>query len=234
MHNFQKITSPNNISEIVLHASYMQPGMDLLGGGGAGGCAPPSLALVRGGAGGVLFFMIKQNIIWDKMRYSNLSNNMMISELWTTITIQIQWSIAVQWSKLMGGRHTWPTQLGTTASRAHPPTRSCWTHPWMQRTLLSIEPACACSNWLNADGVTLTKTITLINIAPWPVKRRSGMPRKNLYTCKNAQVVTDLQTSCNMVVVKPISGCVHTACAQLLWQVYVATGCSNKTNTGCS
>jgi hypothetical protein len=25
------------------------------------------------------------------MRYSNLSNNMMISELWTTITIQIQY-----------------------------------------------------------------------------------------------------------------------------------------------
>ena len=36
-----------------------------------------------GGAGGgaVLFFMIKQKSIRDKMRYSNLSNNMMISEL---------------------------------------------------------------------------------------------------------------------------------------------------------
>jgi hypothetical protein len=31
--------------------------------------------------GGGLFFMIKQNIIRDKMRYSNLSNNMMISKL---------------------------------------------------------------------------------------------------------------------------------------------------------
>jgi hypothetical protein len=31
--------------------------------------------------GGVLFFMIKQKIIRDKMRFSNLSNNMMISEL---------------------------------------------------------------------------------------------------------------------------------------------------------
>jgi hypothetical protein len=40
--------------------------------------------------GGVLFFMIKQKIIRDKMRYSNLSNDMMISELWTTITIQMQ------------------------------------------------------------------------------------------------------------------------------------------------
>jgi hypothetical protein len=49
------------------------------------GCIP--LALARGGAGGggggggVLFFMIKQKNIRDKMRYSNLSNNMMISEL---------------------------------------------------------------------------------------------------------------------------------------------------------
>ena len=35
-----------------------------------------------GGGGGVLFFMIKQKIyIGDKMRYSNLSNTMMISEL---------------------------------------------------------------------------------------------------------------------------------------------------------
>jgi hypothetical protein len=40
--------------------------------------------------GGGLFFMIKQKIIRGKMRYSNLSNNMMISELRTTITIQIQ------------------------------------------------------------------------------------------------------------------------------------------------
>jgi hypothetical protein len=38
------------------------------------------LALARGGEG-VLFFMIKQTIIRDKMRYSNLSNNMMISDL---------------------------------------------------------------------------------------------------------------------------------------------------------
>ena len=33
---------------------------------------------------------------------------------------------------------------------------------------------------------------------------------------KHAQVVTDQQTSCNKVVVKPISGCVRTACSQLL------------------
>jgi hypothetical protein len=35
-------------------------------------------------------------------------------------------------------------------------------------------------------------------------------------TRKNAQVVADLQTSRNKVVVKPISGCVRTACSQLL------------------
>ena len=47
------------------------------GGGGAGeGCRPEG---VKGG--GVLFFMIKQKIIRDKTRYSNLSNNIMISEL---------------------------------------------------------------------------------------------------------------------------------------------------------
>jgi hypothetical protein len=70
-----------------------------------------------------------------------------------------------------------------------------------------------------------------------------------VYTRKNTQVVTDLQTSCNKVVVKLISGYVRTACSQLLWQVWnkllspchkvddgnrFATSCSNKTNTGCS
>jgi hypothetical protein len=34
-----------------------------------------------GGGGGGLFFMMKQKYIGDKMRYSNLSNNMMISKL---------------------------------------------------------------------------------------------------------------------------------------------------------
>jgi hypothetical protein len=50
-------------------------------GGVRGVRTPPSP-----GQGGVLFFMIKQKIIRDKMRFSNLSNNM-ISEQWTTITI---------------------------------------------------------------------------------------------------------------------------------------------------
>jgi hypothetical protein len=43
-----------------------------------------------GGGGGGAIFHDKAKIIRDKMRYSNLSNNMMISELRTTITIQIQ------------------------------------------------------------------------------------------------------------------------------------------------
>ena len=59
-------------------------GMDLLGGcrGGGGLCTPSP---GQRGCRGVLFFMIKQKIIRGKMRYSNLSNNIMISELWTTI-----------------------------------------------------------------------------------------------------------------------------------------------------
>ena len=47
---------------------------------GGGGAHPPSPGQ-RGCTGGVPFFMIKQKIIRDKMRFSNLSNNMMISEL---------------------------------------------------------------------------------------------------------------------------------------------------------
>jgi hypothetical protein len=58
--------------------------MDLLGGcggggGGGGGCAPPSTG--RGGCGCGAIFHDKEKIIRGKMRYSNLSNNMMISEL---------------------------------------------------------------------------------------------------------------------------------------------------------
>jgi hypothetical protein len=43
----------------------------------------------RGVQGGVIFHDKSKNIR-DKMRYSNLSNNMMISKLRTTVTIQIQ------------------------------------------------------------------------------------------------------------------------------------------------
>ena len=57
--------------------SVLVSGMDLLGGGGGAHSSQPWL----GGAGGVLFFMIKQTIIRDKMRFSNSSNNMVISEL---------------------------------------------------------------------------------------------------------------------------------------------------------
>ena len=52
--------------------------MDLLGVRGGGGCGVP-LALTIEGCMGVLFFMINQKNIREKMRYSNLSNNMMIT-----------------------------------------------------------------------------------------------------------------------------------------------------------
>ena len=55
----------------------LQQGWIYWGGGGVPGSPVPGSP----GQGGVLFFMIKQKIIRGKMRYSNLSNNMMISEL---------------------------------------------------------------------------------------------------------------------------------------------------------
>ena len=64
------------LSEIALQVA------DLLG-----GVHPPSPC--RRGCRGAFFHKAKNNR--DKMRYSNLSNNMMISKLWTTITIQIQY-----------------------------------------------------------------------------------------------------------------------------------------------
>ena len=71
---------------------------------------------------------------------------------------------------------------------------------------------------------------------------------RSFYTRKNAQVVPDLQTSCNKVVVKPIQdvfallvpSCCDksgTSCYQSFYKVddgnRLATSCSNKTNTGC-
>jgi hypothetical protein len=68
---------------------WYKTGMDLLGeSAGGGGMHPPSPGQ-RGCRGGTIFYDKAKNIR-GKMRYSNLSNNMMISELWTTITIQIQ------------------------------------------------------------------------------------------------------------------------------------------------
>jgi hypothetical protein len=57
--------------------------MDLLGGGGV----DPPWYWPEGVQGGAIFHDKAKKIIRGKMRYSNLSNNMMISELWTTITI---------------------------------------------------------------------------------------------------------------------------------------------------
>jgi hypothetical protein len=53
------------LSELV-YQQIIHPGMDLLG------VHPPSPG--QRGAGGVLFFMIKQKIIRDKMRYSKFSS----------------------------------------------------------------------------------------------------------------------------------------------------------------
>jgi hypothetical protein len=69
--------------------------MDLLGGGG---CTPQHWP--EGVQGGCIFHDKAKNIR-DKMR------NMMISELWTTITIQLV-------NQVDCGRRTWPTQLGTS------------------------------------------------------------------------------------------------------------------------
>jgi hypothetical protein len=60
--------------------AWIKAGMDLLGVRG-GGCTTPPPYPWPEGVQGVLFFMIKKKIIRGKMRYSNLSNNMMISEL---------------------------------------------------------------------------------------------------------------------------------------------------------
>ena len=54
------------------------------------------------------------------MRYSNLSNNMMMNELWTTITIQIQY---------VDGREADTTDTTRHQGWQSTPTRSCWIHP---------------------------------------------------------------------------------------------------------
>ena len=76
-HFFEGLLAVYLLSEIALQVA------DLL----EGGCT--LLALAGGGAGGA-FFHDKAKNNRDKMRYSNLSNNMMISKLQTTITIQIR------------------------------------------------------------------------------------------------------------------------------------------------
>jgi hypothetical protein len=67
------------------------------------------------------FFHDKAKNNRDKMRYSNLSNNMMISKLWTTITIQIQY---------VDGRvaHMTDTTLHHSL-QSSPPTTSWWIDP---------------------------------------------------------------------------------------------------------
>ena len=68
-----------------------------------GGAPPPPLALARGAKWDIR----------DKMRYSNLSNNMIISELWTTITIQYssQARLSSEASWWLDGRHNSAPEL---------------------------------------------------------------------------------------------------------------------------
>ena len=76
----QCISSDNN-NKAFIDTDATQGWIYWGGGGGVcacGVCAPP---LARGGAGGAGAHPIKQKTIRGKMRYSNLSNNMMISEL---------------------------------------------------------------------------------------------------------------------------------------------------------
>jgi hypothetical protein len=82
---------------------------------------------------GVLFSMIKQKNIRDKMRYSNLSNNMMISDLavnnnYNSITV-VKLDFAVV--KQVDGRATHMTHITRHlgAGRAPTLTRSCWIYP---------------------------------------------------------------------------------------------------------
>ena len=68
-------------SRLVIGDFHFETGMDLLEVCG-GACVHPPLTLARGGArGGGAIFHDKAKNIRDKMRYSNLRNNMMISEL---------------------------------------------------------------------------------------------------------------------------------------------------------
>jgi hypothetical protein len=93
------------------------------------------------------------------MRYSNLSNNMMISELWTTIQIQIQTSsqarlCSCQASLWVGGAHDRHNSAPELTEHPPPPppppppptppppppppaTRSCWILPWLFCTSLN-------------------------------------------------------------------------------------------------
>ena len=113
----------------------------------------------------------------------------------------------------------------------------CWYSFWIYCCLYFLELK-GKSFKFTCSTVPLVKTFQIINGHKYITKD----------THKIAQVVTDLQTSRNKVVVQPISGCVRTTCSQLLWQVWnkllsscyvheykvdddniLATSCSNKT-----
>ena len=100
-----------------------------------GGGAPP-LALVRSGGGAI--FHDKQKIIRDKMRYSNLSKSMMISEL-SNIVVKQDFAVVKQvdgWVAHMADttRH----QSWQSTPPPPTPTRSCWIYPCRYRIWISM------------------------------------------------------------------------------------------------
>jgi hypothetical protein len=85
--------------------------------------------------------MIKQKNIRDKMRYSNLSNNMMISELWTNNSYSSNTVVEEILQLYVDGRaaHVTDTTLHQGwQSTPPPPTRSYCIHPCFQATVRKI------------------------------------------------------------------------------------------------
>ena len=74
----------------------------------------------------------------------------------------------------------------------------------------------------NIDGLYddarqfLNTTFLIENVIPEIEKVLIALRSLGLHANRNAQVFTDMQTSCTKVFVKSISGCVRTACSQLL------------------
>ena len=150
--------------------------------GGKGHFAPGKRALLRSWGGGhvppvppplptplagwVLFFMIKQKHIRDKMRYSNLSNNMMISvnNNYNSNTVIKQDFAVVKQDfavvKQVDGRTAHMTDTTRYQSwqctPPPPPTRSCWIHPCL----------CMWIFYLYTNNMLSFAVITIFNPAP--------------------------------------------------------------------
>ena len=101
-------------------------------------------------------------------------------------------------------------------------------HVYKRRDVTNLETNCdksvhklstncvrtACTKLLQQVWYNLLPTCyqldgTIIRLVP-------GLSKQDWYTCKNAQVATDLQTSCNKSVHKLLTRCICTACSNLL------------------